>query len=120
LLRNINLQVDQEHRKRICSSLQSPAQQALKNQWLVGIPKSAIQNVIYMRLHLYAYKIHLKHEIKPDDWPKCYDFASLMLNKIDDVEISLRQICFSEEQKFHMNGYNQTKFTSMFVVRQEL
>jgi hypothetical protein len=44
------------------------------------------QNVIHKRLHLYAYKIQPKHEIKPDDQPKCYDFASLMLNKIDDDE----------------------------------
>jgi hypothetical protein len=45
-----------------------------------------IQNVIHKCLHLYAYKIQLKHEIKPDNQPKLYDFASLMLNKTDDDE----------------------------------
>jgi hypothetical protein len=61
-----------------------------------------IQNVIHKRLCLYAYKIQLKHDIKPD-WPKHCDFANLMLNKIDDQTI-LRQICFTDEVTFHMNG----------------
>jgi hypothetical protein len=50
------------------------------------IPKTMNQNVIHKRLSLYAHKIQLKHEIKPDDWSKHYDFASLMLNKTDDAE----------------------------------
>jgi hypothetical protein len=56
----------------------------------LGIPKTTIQNVIHKCLRLYAYKTQLKHEIKPDDWPKRYDFASIMLNKINDDETSLR------------------------------
>jgi hypothetical protein len=55
-------------------------------------------------LRLHAYKIQLKHEIKPDDRPKRYDFASLMLNKIDDDGNLLCQICFTDEATFDMNG----------------
>jgi hypothetical protein len=62
-----------------------------------------IQNVIYKRLQLYAYKIQLKHGLKPDDRPKRYDFASLMTNKIGDDETFLRQICFTDEANFYMN-----------------
>jgi hypothetical protein len=54
-----------------------------------------IQNVIHKRLGLYAYKIRLKHEIKPHGRPKLYDFARLM-NKIHDD--TLRQI----SQTFHI------------------
>jgi hypothetical protein len=61
-----------------------------------------MQNVIHKRLCLYAYKIQLKHEIKPDDWPKRYDFVSLMLNKTDDNETFLCQICFTDKATFHL------------------
>jgi hypothetical protein len=73
----------------------------------LGIPKTKIQNVIHKRLCLYAYKIQMKHEIKPDDRPKRYDFASLMLNTTDDDdddETFVRRICFTDEATFHMNG----------------
>jgi hypothetical protein len=53
----------------------------------LDIPKTTIQNVIHKRLRLHDQNIHLTHEIKPDDRPKRCDFASLMLNKIDDDEI---------------------------------
>jgi hypothetical protein len=62
---------------------------ARRNLRLV-IPKTTIQNVIHKRLWLYAYKTQLKHAIKLDDRHKRYDF--------------LRQICFSDEAAFHMNG----------------
>jgi hypothetical protein len=62
-----------------------------------------IQNIIHKHLRLYAYKIQLKREITPDDWPKRYDFASLRLNKIDD-DAFLHEIWFTDEATFHMNG----------------
>jgi hypothetical protein len=69
-----------------------------------GIPKTTMQNVIQKRLCLSAHKIQLKHEIKPDDWPKHYDFFRLMLNKTDDNSNFLSQICFTDKATFHMNG----------------
>jgi hypothetical protein len=57
-----------------------------------------IQNVIHKHLCLYAYKTQLKHETK------YYDFANVMLNKTDDHETFLCQICFTDEATFHMNG----------------
>ena len=55
-----------------------------------------------MRLH--AYKIQLKQEIKPDDRPKRVEFATFMLNAIDEDEIFLQRICFSDEATFYVNG----------------
>jgi hypothetical protein len=56
-------------------------------------------------MHL-CLKIQLKHEIKSNSSPKCYDSAILMPNKIDDDddETLQRQICFTDETTFHMNG----------------
>jgi hypothetical protein len=92
--------VERVRQSRVRSPKNSIAHQILE----LGIPKTTIQNVIHNRLCLYAYKIQMKHEIIPDDWPKCYDFASLMLNKIDDDETFLHQICFTDKATFHMNG----------------
>jgi hypothetical protein len=58
------------------SCIRSPKKSIAHRSSELGIPKTMIQNIIHKHLHLYAYKIQLKHEIKPDDQPKCYDFAS--------------------------------------------
>jgi len=55
-------------------------------------------------LRLHAYKIQLKQEIKPDDRPKRVEFATFMLNAIDEDEIFLQRICFSDEATFYVNG----------------
>jgi hypothetical protein len=86
------------------SCVRSPKKSIAHRSLELGIPKSTIQNVIHKRLRLPAYKIQLKHEIKHDDGPKHYEFVSLMLNKIDDDEMFLCQICFTDEVTFHMNG----------------
>jgi hypothetical protein len=71
------------------SCVRSP-KRSLARRLELGIPKTMIQNVIHKRLCLYAYKIRLKHEMKPHDRPKHY-FASLMLNKIDDTSRQISQ-----------------------------
>jgi ferredoxin-like protein FixX len=86
------------------SCVRRPKKSVAHQSLELGFPKTTIQNVIHKRLRLYAYKIQLKHDIKPDEVPKHYDFASLMLNKIDEDETFVRQICFTDEATFHMNG----------------
>jgi len=55
-------------------------------------------------LRLHAYKIQQKQEIKPDDIPKRVEFATFMLNAIDEDETFLQCNCFSDEATFHVNG----------------
>jgi len=55
-------------------------------------------------LRLHGYKIQLKQEIKPDDRPKRVEFATFMLNAIDEDETFLQCICFSDEATFYVNG----------------
>jgi hypothetical protein len=79
------------------SCVRSPKKSIAHRNLELGIQKTTIQNIIHKHLHLYAYKIQLKLEIKPDDQPKRYDFATLMLNRIDDKTF-LRQI-FSQTRR---------------------
>jgi hypothetical protein len=55
-------------------------------------------------LKLHAYKIQLKQEITPDDRPKRVEFATFMLNAIDEDETFLRRICFLDEATFYVKG----------------
>jgi hypothetical protein len=86
------------------SCVRSPKKAIAHRSLALGIPKSTIQNVLHKRLCLHAYKIELKHEIRPDDWPKRSEYADFMLNQIDDNETFLRQVCFTDEVTFHVDG----------------
>jgi hypothetical protein len=57
------------------SCVRSPKKSITRRSLELWIPRTTIQNVIHKHLHLYAYKIQLKHEIIPDDQPKHYDFC---------------------------------------------
>ena len=65
------------------------------------IPKSTIHKVMHKRLHLYAYKIQLRHQIKPNDRPLRANFASEMLLRIENDNSYLDNIVFSDEATFH-------------------
>jgi hypothetical protein len=62
-----------EHIKQSC--VRSPKKSIARRSLELGIPKTTIQNVIHKCLRLYVDKIQVKHEIKPDDRPKRYDFC---------------------------------------------
>ena len=59
--------------------------------------------MLHKRLSLHAYKIQLKHEIKPSDRPKRTEFACNMLEKIDSDESVLKRVIFTDEATFHVN-----------------
>ena len=86
------------------SCIRSPKISIARRSVTLGIPKTTIQNVLHKSLRLHAYKIQLKQIIKPDYRPKRVEFATFMLNAIDEDEIFLRRICFSDEAKFYVNG----------------
>lgn len=66
------------------SCFRSPKKSIARRSLELGIPKTTIQNVIYKRLRLHTYKIQLRHQNKPADQPKRVDYASEMLNRIDN------------------------------------
>ena len=86
------------------SCIRSPKKSTARRSVTLGIPKSTIQNVLQKRLRLHAYKIQLKQEIKPDDRPKCVEFATFTLNTIDEDKTFLQHIRFSDEATFYVNG----------------
>ena len=85
------------------SGVRSPKNSTAYRSLALGIAKTTIQNVLHMHLRLHAYKIQLRHEIKPDDKIKRVEFAFFMLSKIYDDESFLKCIIFTDEVTFHVN-----------------
>ena len=93
---------DVEHIRQSC--IRSPKKSIASRSVTLRFPKTSIQNVLQKCLRLLAYKIQLKQEIKPDDRPKRVEFATFMLNAIDEDENFLQRICFLDEATFYVNG----------------
>lgn len=90
--------------------------------------KTTIQNIVRKHLELFAYKIKLKHEIKPADMLRRIDFAIQILSNIDDDEKYLNNILFSYEATIHIiaitviygENINQMMFSNTPVIHQRL
>lgn len=86
------------------SCVRSPKKSIARRSLQLNIPKTTIQNVLHKRLRLHAYKIQIHQQIKPTDRPKRTEFASFLLNVIDDNPNFLQRVLFSDEATFHING----------------
>lgn len=86
------------------SCLRSPKKSIARRSVELQIPKTTIQNVLHKRLRLHAYKIQIRQQIKPTDRPMRAEFASFMLNGIDDNPNFLQRVLFTDEATFHING----------------
>jgi hypothetical protein len=57
------------------------------------------------RLRFTGNKLQLLHAIRPGDTRKRQDFAADMLNEIDNDELFLERIVFSDEATFHISRH---------------
>lgn len=86
------------------SCIRSPKKSIVRRSLQLNVPKSTLHDVVRKRLRLRAYKIQLRHQIKPVDRPKRTDFTSFMLNEIDDNPNFIKRVLFSDEATFHTSG----------------
>lgn len=70
----------------------------------LGMKRSTVHKVLHRRLKLYAYKVQIVQEIKPDDRPKRQEFAITMLDRVAEDETFLSCVMFSDEATFHVSG----------------
>ena len=92
------LEKDVERIRQSC--IRNPKKSIARRSVTLGIPKTTIQNVLQKCLRPHAYKIQLKQEIKPDDRTNHVEFATFMLNAIDEDETFLQHIYFRTRQHF--------------------
>jgi hypothetical protein len=56
------------------------------------MPRSTVHKVVSKRFKLFAYKVQIVQEIKPDDRPRREEFANLILNHIDEDNDFLQRL----------------------------
>ena len=59
--------------------------------------------MFHKRLKLYANKVQILEELKPNDGPKRKTFALEMLSRIEDEDF-LKKVMFTDEACFHVSG----------------
>ena len=50
----------------------------------MGLPTTTVHRILHKRLKLYAYKVQILQELKPNDGPKRKTFALEMLSHMED------------------------------------
>ena len=71
----------------------------------LGLKKTTGHKILKKGLCFTGYRLHLLHAIHPTDRPKRFDFATQMLDEIDNAEQFLRKIVFSDEATFRVCGH---------------
>ena len=69
----------------------------------LGMKRSTVYKVLHRRLRLYAYKVQIVQEIKPEDAPKREAFANAMFDRIAKYETFLSRVLFTDEVSFHVS-----------------
>lgn len=83
---------------------QSPSKSVRRASLQLQLPRETVRKVLRKRLHLYAYKVQIVQELKPNDKPRRKDFAELMLARINMDDTYLDKVCFSDEATFYISG----------------
>ena len=78
----------------------SPRKSIRRASTELQIPRSTIHKIVHRRLHLCAFKIQLRHHIKPNDRRLRAHFAIEMLLRIENDNSCLDNIVFSDEATF--------------------
>ncbi|GFG29192.1 hypothetical protein Cfor_05009, partial [Coptotermes formosanus] len=93
--------VTEENVERIRQSfVRSPRKSIHPHSLELGIPKPTVHKVLHKKFKLHAYKIQLIHANKP----KRKEFAQRMLETTDNDPNFMRNLMFSDDVTFHING----------------
>jgi hypothetical protein len=96
--------VSEEKVEEIHTAFQrSPGKSIRQTSRELYVPRTTMHRVLHKRLHLFAYKVQITQEPKPDK-PKRLDFATDILHRIDMDPIFLPSILFSDAATFHQPG----------------
>lgn len=82
----------------------SPRKSTRRASRELQMPRTTLQRVLHKRLRLYAYKVQILHEIKPQDRPQRQNFAADILERINQNNDFLSLVMFSDESTFHVSG----------------
>ena len=76
----------------------------------LGLSRMAVQRILTKDLHLYSYRIQIKHKLTPADKVKRVIMCNWFADKIEEEpEFLLDNVWFSDEAHFLLSGHVNTK-----------
>lgn len=72
---------------------------------IVGTSQSTVHRILRLDLGLFPYKIQVVHPISDVHAEKRFEFANKVLTMIDDGKIDYKQILFTDECHYHLEGF---------------
>lgn len=97
--------ISEHHVEQVRRSFERSPQKSVRQAAReLRMKRSTVHKVLHQRLRLYAYKVQVVQEIKPDDRPKREEFACVMLDRIAADETFLSRVMFTDEATFHVSG----------------
>ena len=70
----------------------------------LAIPRSTVHKVLHKQLRLHTYKLQIVQALKPDDHSRRAAFAEEVFQRIDDDNVYLNSVIFSDEATFYASG----------------
>jgi hypothetical protein len=104
--KNSGIQLSGKTAERVrVSFLRSPQKSARReNRELGDVSHMTVWRVLRKRLSFRPYKFQLLQELRPSDRPHWTDFCTDMLNRLEENNLFLNKIVFSDEDTFHLSG----------------
>ncbi len=84
--------------------LASPGRSARKQSVALQIPRTSLRRIIKDDLNMHPYKLQITQELLPSDRPKRFEFCTQMLDLLEEKEVNLEDIFFSDEAHFDLHG----------------
>ena len=75
----------------------------------LGIDRESVRRIFITDLHLYPYQMQIKHKLTPDDMRKCVTICEWFCGKLDEIQIFLDNVWFSDKAHFLLPGHVNSK-----------
>ncbi len=83
----------------------SPNKSTRKGAPLASISNSSFWRILRTEPNLFPYKIQIKQRLSPGNAAKRFEFADILLPMISNEELDPKQVWFSDEAQFYLDGY---------------
>ena len=83
----------------------SPKKSTRRGGPLASMSSTSFWRILRTELNLFPYKIQIKQRLSPENAAKRLEFADIILPMIFNEELDPKQVWFSDEAHFHLDGY---------------
>lgn len=91
------------------SVVRSPRKSIRRRSQELGLKKESVRKILIKDLHLYPYRIQIKHKLTDDDMRKRVTMCQWFCDKVDEDPDFLDNVWFSDEAHFLLSGHVNSK-----------